>query len=86
MNSETLPSDATLDIFTYYFSTQGCKFWVSFGATVLDEEVPLVAAAAARALLSKKLAMTFQTQDFSTIAAGSSNVSMVRGCKRHKRD
>ena len=43
---------------TYYFSTQGCRFWESLGTTALDEEAPLVAAtAAARALLSKKLAI-----------------------------
>lgn len=43
--------------FTYYFSTHGCRFWVSLGATFLREEAPLVAPAAARALLSKKLAI-----------------------------
>ena len=42
---------------TYYFSTHGCRFWVSLGATFLREEAPLVAPAAARALLSKKLAI-----------------------------
>lgn len=42
---------------TYYFSTHGCKFWVSFGAADLNEDAPLVADAAARALLSKKLAI-----------------------------
>ena len=42
----------------YYFSTQGCKFVASFGAAAFEDEAPLVAAAAAaRALLSKKLAM-----------------------------
>lgn len=39
---------------TYYFSTQGCRFWLSLGGASLDEEAPFVAAAAARALLSKK--------------------------------
>ena len=42
---------------TYYFSTHGCRFWVSFGGAALDDEAPLVAAAAARALLSKKVAI-----------------------------
>ena len=43
--------------YTYYFSTHGCRFWVSLGATFFSEEAPLVAPAAARALLSKKLAI-----------------------------
>ena len=42
---------------TCYFSTQGCRFRVSFGAAVLEAEAPLAVAAAARALLSKKLAI-----------------------------
>ena len=42
---------------TYYFSTQGCRFSrLSFGGGAL-EEIPLDAAAAARALLLKKFAM-----------------------------
>lgn len=39
---------------TYYFSTHGCRFWVSLGTAALDEEELF---AAARALLSKKLAI-----------------------------
>lgn len=46
---------------TYYFSTHGCSAAFSSLAVCLEDEVPFVAAAfaaAARALLSKKLAMT----------------------------
>ena len=46
----------------YYFSTHGCKFWVSFGAAAFEEEASFAAAAAARALLSKKLAMGVDKQ------------------------
>lgn len=42
---------------TYYFSTHGCRFWFSFWAVVFEEEAPIEATAAARALLSKKLAI-----------------------------
>ena len=45
---------------TYYFSTHGCRFWVSLEAAALDDEAPFAAAAAAaaaRTLLSKKLDM-----------------------------
>ena len=46
---------------TYYFSTQGCRFWDSLRAAPLADEAPLVAAtAAARALLLKKFAIGFQ--------------------------
>lgn len=40
----------------YYFSTHGCNFVfsMSLGVGPLEEEAPLVAAAAARALLLKK--------------------------------
>ena len=49
---------------TYYFSTQGCRFWESLETAALDEEAPLVAAtAAARALLSKKFAISPQGHD-----------------------
>lgn len=43
----------------YYFSTHGCRFWLSLGAEVFEDDAPLAAAtAAARALLLKKLAIT----------------------------
>lgn len=40
----------------YYFSTHGCSLVASFGAGAFDE-LPFVAAAALRALRSKKLAI-----------------------------
>lgn len=46
----------------YYFSTHGCRFWASLGAVDLDDDAPLVAAAAARALLSKKLAIVYLSE------------------------
>ena len=42
----------------YYFSTHGCRAWLSLGAEVFEDDAPLAAAtAAARALLLKKLAI-----------------------------
>lgn len=43
----------------YYFSTQGCRLAVSwFSSGMLPSEVPFAAAAALRALRSKKLAIS----------------------------
>ncbi|KAI4290267.1 MAG: hypothetical protein L6R35_000461 [Caloplaca aegaea] len=56
----------TLVFSAHYFSTHGCRFWDSLGAAALDEEAPLAAAAvaaAALALLSKKLAI-IQLKEF----------------------
>lgn len=44
---------------SHYFSTQGCSLLFSSLAAALEDEAPLAAfAAAARALLSKKLAIS----------------------------
>ena len=56
---------------TYYFSTHGCNAAFSSFATVLEDEAPFAAAAfaaAARALLSKKLAMVCQAIYFKFVS------------------
>ena len=53
---------------SYYFSTHGCNLVVSsFGVGSLEEEAPLAAAAAARALLLKKFDIRMSTDDLANI-------------------
>ena len=70
----------------YYFSTHGCRFWVSLGAADLDEDTPLVAAtAAARALLSKKFAMGIPPKNCAIRLYGRPQRYSLKCSRRHGR-
>lgn len=47
---------------TYYFSTHGCRFRLSCRGVAFEADALLLAAAAARALLSKKFDMLFKKE------------------------